>query len=196
VVNTTLVTANKCKYLGHEITYISNPFKAEIFHQDFQVYYSFLTYTSTKMGTTLYGSPFKPELLETFTKGAVNYFWENKWIFTGAIYRLKKFKKIYQNLFKKYDVLLSPVLSTPPVKIGYLGPNVPFEKMIKRLNAYVNFTLPQNIAGAPAVSLPLGSSEKGLPIGVQFAGEIGDETRLLQLSYQLEKEGLFVSFEG
>ena len=68
-----------------------------------------------------------------------------------------------------HDVVLSPVLAhtTPP--LGYLSPNVDFEVLIDRLIKYVSFTPANNASGSPALSLPLGESREGLPIGVQFS---------------------------
>ena len=48
-------------------------------------------------------------------------------------------------------------------------------------------TIPANLAGLPAISVPCGFDQKGLPIGVQFIGNVLDESRLLQLAYQYEK---------
>jgi amidase len=75
---------------------------------------------------------------------------------------------------------------TPP-KIGYLCPEVSFETHFERLRQYVSFTPLQNIAGAPAISLPMGLSPKGLPIGIQFAAAYGQEKHLLELAFELEE---------
>jgi amidase len=45
----------------------------------------------------------------------------------------------------------------------------------------------QNLSGGAAVSLPLARSAEGLPIGVQLAGNVGAERRLLELSFALEE---------
>ena len=53
--------------------------------------------------------------------------------------------------------------------------------------AYVGYTPIQNVAGAPAMSVPLHWTADGLPVGVQFAGRAGGEATLLGLAYQLEE---------
>jgi Asp-tRNA(Asn)/Glu-tRNA(Gln) amidotransferase A subunit family amidase len=83
----------------------------------------------------------------------------------------------------------SPTLSHVPPKIGYLGPEVGFETHFERIRQYVAFTPLQNAAGAPAISLPLGFSRNGLPIGVQFAAAYGQEKRLLELPSNSKKPG-------
>jgi amidase len=87
-----------------------------------------------------------------------------------------------------YDAWITPVLATPPMKIG----SVNFEetdlmKIWAPIASYVPFTALQNITGQPAISLPLAWSKAGLPIGVQFVGRFGEEHLLLQLAAQIEK---------
>ncbi|MDG4879376.1 amidase family protein [Mesorhizobium sp. WSM4935] len=50
------------------------------------------------------------------------------------------------------------------------------------------FNFPFNISGLPAISLPVGQSAGGVPIGVQLVGRYGDEATVLALSTQLEEE--------
>jgi amidase len=103
------------------------------------------------------------------------------------IRRLKKFSIQYENIFSNYDILLSPTLAHAPPKIGYLGPEISFGTHFERLRQYVGFTPIQNIAGAPAISLPMGFSRQGLPIGTQFAAAYGQEKCLLELALELEE---------
>ena len=92
----------------------------------------------------------------------------------------------------KYDVLLSPTLSHPAPPIGHYGPNVDTLEVIFRLNSYVNFTTLQNITGAPAISLPMGMSKDRLPIGIQFAANVGEEAKLLSLAFEVERVNKFL----
>ena len=52
---------------------------------------------------------------------------------------------------------------------------------------YVAFTPLQNTAGAPDISLPMGFSRNGLPIGVHFAAAFGQEKPLLELAFELKE---------
>ncbi len=87
-----------------------------------------------------------------------------------------------------YDLLLSPTLSLPPVKLGSFDPT-PDDPMsgFRMTSAFVAFTYIQNITGQPAMSVPLFWNENNLPIGVQFAGRFGDEATLFRLAAQLER---------
>lgn len=65
---------------------------------------------------------------------------------------------------------------------------MPFDELLDRLRRYVAFTPLNNVAGSPAISLPLGATATGLPIGVQFSAAVGDERTLLELAFELEAE--------
>jgi amidase len=84
------------------------------------------------------------------------------------------------------DVILSPVLASPPPPLGFVGPAVPFDMLVERLIEYVGYTTYHNVAGGPSMSVPLHWTESGLPVGAQFAAPIGSEGLLFQLAYQLE----------
>jgi amidase len=58
--------------------------------------------------------------------------------------------------------------------------------MLPRLVNYVSFTPLNNAAGGPAISLPLGRTAAGLPIGVHLSADHGDERTLLELAFELE----------
>lgn len=87
-----------------------------------------------------------------------------------------------------FDVLLSPTLAVPPVKIGAFTPSAdkPGQWMLDILN-FVAFTYAYNLTGQPAMSVPLVESTAGLPIGMQFVGRYGDEATLFRLAAQLEQ---------
>jgi len=105
----------------------------------------------------------------------------------AAVDRLRAASKAYDAWLTRYDVILSPVLGAPPVELGFVSGDVPFETLQARLLDYVGYTPVQNVAGAPAMSMPLHWTADGLPVGVQFAARIGAEKLLFQLAYQLEQ---------
>lgn len=93
----------------------------------------------------------------------------------------------YLEQFDSFDVLMTPVLTAPAPELGWLGQDVPFETLLERVVALVAYTPMENLAGAPAISLPLGMSATGLPIGLQFTAPPGEERRLLELAYAIER---------
>ncbi len=88
--------------------------------------------------------------------------------------------------FDTYDLVISPVTGHPAPPIGHLGPDVEGRTHLVRLLRFASFTAVQNISGAPAISLPLGRTDDGRPIGVQLAAPYGLERRLLEVAYELE----------
>ncbi len=86
-----------------------------------------------------------------------------------------------------YDLLLSPTLAAPPPRLGMIDVNSEDTKRYMEITSrYTAFTQLFNVAGMPAMSLPLGRSAEGLPIGVQLAAPQGGEALLLRLAAQLE----------
>jgi amidase len=91
----------------------------------------------------------------------------------------------FQAWFDDHDVLLSPTLAAPPLRVGaYAGKG--WSRTLLGLTGYMPFTPPFNLVGFPAASVPAGASADGLPLGVQLAAAPGGEALLLSLARQLE----------
>ncbi len=91
-------------------------------------------------------------------------------------------------LWRNFDVLLTPVTITPAPPIGHLDPvNVEPREFNRRQGRVFNFTPPYNMTGQPSLSLPLGQSADGLPIGMMFTARYADEATLFRLAAQLEE---------
>ncbi len=86
----------------------------------------------------------------------------------------------FNELFSKYDVLIGPVAPTPAFKLG--------ENTADPIKMYLGdiMTVPTSLAGLPAISVPAGRSESGLPIGVQLMGPSQSDARLLALARSME----------
>jgi amidase len=87
-----------------------------------------------------------------------------------------------------FDIYLTPTLTQLPRPVGY------YDMSMSDLDAYNAlwtdgvFTFPFNMSGQPAMSMPLGLSKSGAPIGVQAVGRYGDEATILALATVLESE--------
>lgn len=89
--------------------------------------------------------------------------------------------------FETVDVLLTPALAQPPVKLGTLSTQThTLDSFSEAMSAFCPFTGAFNATGQPAISLPLHWTADGLPVGVQAVGRFGDDATLLQLATQLE----------
>jgi amidase len=92
--------------------------------------------------------------------------------------------------FQGYDLLLTPTVAAPATPSGFLNANDPTldaSAWTRKIFTNMPFTALFNVTGQPAISLPLCVSEDGLPVGLQFVGQYGDETRLIQIAAQLEQ---------
>lgn len=86
----------------------------------------------------------------------------------------------YDELFAKYDVLVGPVAPTPAFGIGENA-----EDPVKMYLADI-MTVPPSLAGLPAVSVPAGTNNAGLPIGVQLIGSRKSDANLMALARSME----------
>jgi len=87
----------------------------------------------------------------------------------------------FEGAFKEVDVIVTPTAPTPAFRIG--------EKVEDPLQMYLSdiLTIPVNLAGIPAISIPCGFSRGGLPIGLQIMGKHFDEGMLLRAAYTFEQ---------
>ena len=109
-----------------------------------------------------------------------------EWI--GASERQQAWSMSVVDWMAQYDVLVTPTAGTPPLRTDELWP--PDEKPWKISGAYARiglFTLPFNVTGQPAISVPTHWTDDGLPVGVQLAANMGHDPLLLQLAAQLEE---------
>jgi amidase len=89
--------------------------------------------------------------------------------------------------FERHDVLLAPVMAGPPVAAGAWEGLGAVRTLLGMVRAYP-FCLEWNLTGQPSISVPVGTSGEGLPIGMQLVGRHGEEATLLALAAQLEAE--------
>jgi aspartyl-tRNA(Asn)/glutamyl-tRNA(Gln) amidotransferase subunit A len=86
----------------------------------------------------------------------------------------------FNELFKRFDVLVGPVAPTPAFKLG--------ENTSDPIKMYLCdiMTVPASLAGLPAISVPAGTSSTGLPIGIQLIGPSRSDAKLLALARSME----------
>jgi len=95
--------------------------------------------------------------------------------------------RAYGEATKPFDVVLTPTIATEPWRIGHLSPILGREELIRRTGRAIGYTPLHNIAGCPAMSVPLHFVEGAMPIGTHLAAAPGADALLLGLAYQLER---------
>jgi amidase len=182
----TLKSAALLEELGHKVAPIDNPVPRQ-FMDDFLLYWSFLAFALVRGGRRTFGESFDRTRLDNLTLGLDRFAGRNLHKLPLAIARLSRVRRITSRLTTTYDVKLTPTLADVPPRIGHLDPTADYQQIIDRLIEWVAFTPLQNATGEPAISLPLAESASGMPVGMMFAAPLGQESRLLELAYELEE---------
>ena len=94
----------------------------------------------------------------------------------------KLIKNDFDEAYKKVDAILTPSTPSAAFKIG--------EKTNDPVSMYLNdiFTVPVNLAGLPAISIPAGVDANGYPLGLQIIGKAFDEQNILNIAYAMEEK--------
>ena len=135
------------------------------------------------------GRPLQPDDVEPFTWISVQGARERSAAdYARAIRGIHAIGRTVENFLQGFDMILSPTMGAPPEKLGVpalSNPDLP--GLVTALLTSIGYTQVFNASGHPAMSVPLYWNQAGLPIGIQFAGRLGDEGRLFQLAGQLER---------
>jgi amidase len=182
-----LDTVKLLESLGHEVEQIAIPINIDEMTHHFLNYYGFLAFIMTKLSRIMVKSKIHKDDLEPFSYGLTNVFLKNIAEFPKSVQILKKTMQDFDNkIMSRFDVLLTPVTSIRTPEIGYFSPLLSSKEIIKRASLYAPFTGMQNLSGAPAIALPMGRDTRGLPVGLQFVAELGQDALLLELAYEIE----------
>ena len=171
---------------GHDVVDLPMPVDQR-FADDFAQYWGLLGFAICAGGRHSLSRDFDATRTDNLTRGLAAAFRRNVWRSPGVVRRLRRSEHEYAQTFADYDVVLSPTLAHTTPKLGHLSPAQPFEQLFDRLLRYVAFTPLNNASGGPAMSLPMGQTADGLPIGVHFSAGHGDERTLLELAYEIEQ---------
>lgn len=108
--------------------------------------------------------------------------------YADSLRRLQAIGRTFGQFHQDYDVLLTPVAAQPALPLGKLSMRKSFEEgYLNDLFAHMAFTSVSNATGQPTMSVPMGFSSSGLPIGAQFTAAYGREDVLLALAAQIEQ---------
>jgi amidase len=184
-------TAALLEKAGHVVEPIPVPVGQQ-FADDFLQYWGLLAFLASATGKVTFDRSFDLRRCDGLTKGLRAFHTRNAWRTPGAIRRLRRgVAEAYAQMFAQHELVLSPTLAHVTPKLGHLSPTLPFDVLIERLKRYVAFPPLNNIAGTPAISLPMAVAEEGVPIGIQLHAAHGDERTLIETAFLLEQEQPF-----
>jgi amidase len=181
----TLKSAALLEELGHRVDHLEKPPVPSSFVPDFVLYWGLLAMGQIQQNKRAFDG-FDVTRLDNLSRGLDRYARRNLHRVPAALLRLSRTRRHTERLARTYDLVLTPTLADETPQIGYLDPTADYQQIIDRLQDWVAFTPLQNVTGEPAISLPLGVSTNGLPVGMMFTAPVGQEARLLELAYELE----------
>jgi aspartyl-tRNA(Asn)/glutamyl-tRNA(Gln) amidotransferase subunit A len=127
-----------------------------------------------------YGSEMSPHLVELILQP-----WTAEQ-FTDAVIARKRLVNTMWRFMGDYDLLLTPTLAVPPFPVDIQGPEKIDGRMVPS-TAWLGFTLPINMTGQPAASVPAGFTSGGLPVGLQIIGRHLADADVLRASAAFEQ---------
>ncbi|MGD6832930.1 amidase [Sutcliffiella halmapala] len=180
--------AKLCTELGHHVEEASPAIDVEAFTNSFTVlWYQMVTLGIASL-PALVGKEASVEDFErlTWEIGQAGAKYTGVETLTAMSY-MQQLAGTMARFFTDYDLLLTPTLSKPPVKIGELVYKGDLEEYSRLANGWVPYTPLANATGIPAMNVPLYWNDDNLPIGVQYFAPYGDEATLFRLAGQLEE---------
>lgn len=195
-------TAHLCEGLGHHVEEARCPLSPEQLHNCATLILSSHVHTDIKARCEILGRELRREDVSNVTWRMARAGAEaSASDYAAALGHIHYIGRRMGQFSDRYDVILSPTTAAPAPRLGEIDMDSEDLKGYMQItNRYTAFTQLLNVTGQPAISLPLGRSAGGLPIGVQLAAAQGGEGLLFGLAAQLERTrpwtGLCPGHEG
>lgn len=182
-------TVELCSRLGHAVEEIAPPpIDGQALGEDFFALGGEAVSAMMAMVEPMIGRPIGEGELEPFTLALAGHY---RTLPAGTADRARaaipRVRQAMVEYAAGYDVLLCPTVPVEPWELGTLAPDLPYDIAVERMAILAGYTALHNFAGMPAMSVPLFTTARGLPLGSHFAGLPGTESRLLSLAYELEQ---------
>jgi len=183
---------SECEGAGHELIEASPVFDYEEFLDATCKAWAYGMYVGMDMFGAALGRRVSEETVEPVM---LSYYKYSKGLTAADMFMtelvLNKVRRNFGRFFETYDMLLTPTLTNLPEPLGKyskMRTDVDYVGFMRLCDETKGFCSVANVTGQPAISLPLGQSRSGLPIGVQFIAGFGEESALIRLAGSLEKE--------
>jgi amidase len=178
--------------MGHQIEEAKMPFDVDEFHHHFTREFvigiaPLLDMSAAVMGRKISSETVEPLMFKAYEQSkrasAVEHF--------ESLQHMNSVSRSLGGYFESVDLILTPTLAVTPPEQGVYHLNQPsaeLDDFFELVWDAIPYTPLNNYTGTPAISLPLGESSEGLPIGMHFMAPFGREDRLLRLAVALEAE--------
>lgn len=175
-------TADLCQQLGHVVESGPWPVDASTTAWALKVLWAKLADDCVRSST-------KVDRLEPWTRHLADWGRQHHDTTTvdKALQHLHQLAPAFANFHQQHDLLLTPVTQGPPPLLGNLAPDRDFAALLPAVFNWMSYTPMQNLAGTPAIALPIATGTDKLPTGVQFAADRGNEGLLLALAHDLQQ---------
>jgi amidase len=192
VVRVTREAGKRLEALGHPVEETSPDFDYETFLDAQKVIWAATTVPSLDELAAALGKPIDESQLQATTIAVYRHgqtLTAARLVTALGIY--DQVTRIIGRFLARHDVLVTPTAAITPEPVGTYDPDRPgrtIDSVFEDLAPKETFTALFNGTGSPAISLPLGHTPSGLPVGVQLVASFGREDLLLGLARQLEQE--------
>jgi amidase len=191
VVNAVEAVARRLDDLGHDVELASPCFEWEDFIAAMTPIMSTYCAAAVQELSTATGRTPGPDTLERTTLACYEYGRTLSVLqLAAALQTVNTLARAVGQFFERWDLLITPTVTAPPPELGYLNADdasVDAEGWMRHIFDLCSFTPLFNVSGTPAISLPLGWTPAGLPIGVQLAAPMCEEAMLIRVASQLEE---------
>jgi amidase len=174
--------------LGHDVADVAPPFPGRDVLELFVKVFGPQVSLGVSYGEYLAGRPPEDDEIEPLSRAMFDQAQHTTSIgYLAAIAQLQALARGLVAFFAEYDLLLTPALAERPLRIGDCN-GLGSEPMrdLARSGRFTPYTALFNVTGQPAISLPVGFGEDGLPTAIQLVGRPLSEDTLLQVAAQVE----------
>jgi aspartyl-tRNA(Asn)/glutamyl-tRNA(Gln) amidotransferase subunit A len=110
------------------------------------------------------------------------------WEYVDALHARGAYTRIWSEFFTEYDLLISPCMQLTAFDIDVLSPtSIDGQRVDPFFDDWCSLVLPANLTGQPAISIPIGFGDDGLPVGMQVMGRRFDDATVLTLAAAFER---------
>lgn len=173
--------------LGHRVTPLTLPIDPQQLYSAHGTVGAATLLAAVRDREAVLGRSFHPHELERISRHLLT---DATALSAESLYRARRAFELIgsgmEHVFNDYDLLLSPVTSSVTPELGLASLDQDYGDYIQGVVASIGYTVLANVSGQPSMSVPLGTSPEGLPVGMMFTAGLCREDLLLQLAGQLE----------